>query len=200
MKHRSSARIQYGRGARHRRVGNVDGDGAAHAASTGTSTTRIRSGSSSAAWKRCSLRKARRFFEPGTVPMFNPGEVHDGGPATEDGWSYRMVYLDPVLVPGERVFPFAERRDREARSAVARTLRRDRLRIRAGHRGSARIARWTCSSRRPASVFPRRGVVAACASKSTPSCCEAAAAARPCAHAQASRRPGCCAPSKPHTA
>lgn len=67
----------------------------------------------------CSLRKARRFFEPGTVPMFNPGEVHDGGPATERGWSYRMVYIDPALVPRERMFPFAERRDNVARSAVA---------------------------------------------------------------------------------
>ncbi len=67
----------------------------------------------------CSLRKVRRFFEPGTVPMFNPGEVHDGGPATDHGWSYRMVYVDPALVPGERVFPLAERRDHDARRAVA---------------------------------------------------------------------------------
>ena len=67
----------------------------------------------------CSLRKARRLFEPGTVPMFNPGEVHDGGPATEQGWSYRMVYIDPTLVPGEPVFPLAERRDPAARGTVA---------------------------------------------------------------------------------
>jgi AraC-like DNA-binding protein len=67
----------------------------------------------------CSLRKARRFFEPGTVPMFNPGEVHDGGPATEQGWSYRMVYVDPALVAGERIFPVPDRRDGQARRAVA---------------------------------------------------------------------------------
>ena len=69
--------------------------------------------------ERCGLRKVSRFFEPGTVPMFNPGEVHDGSPATDQGWSYRMVYLDPALVPGEALFPLPERRDREARSAVA---------------------------------------------------------------------------------
>jgi AraC-like DNA-binding protein len=67
----------------------------------------------------CSLRKVRRFFEAGTVPMFNPGEVHDGGPAAEHGWSYRMVYIDPALVPGERLFPHPERRDPAARQAVA---------------------------------------------------------------------------------
>jgi AraC-like DNA-binding protein len=67
----------------------------------------------------CSLRKAQRFFVPGSVPMFNPGEVHDGGPATEQGWSYRMVYVDPALVPDERLFPLAERRDAAARGAVA---------------------------------------------------------------------------------
>ena len=70
--------------------------------------------------ERCSLRGTRHYFEPGTVPMFNPGEVHDGAPATEHGWSYRMVYVDPALVPGERVFPLAERRDHEARLAVER--------------------------------------------------------------------------------
>ncbi len=66
----------------------------------------------------CSLRRARHYFEPGTVPMFNPGEVHDGGPATEHGWSYRMVYVDPVLVPGERLFAVCARRDGAARRAV----------------------------------------------------------------------------------
>ncbi len=68
--------------------------------------------------ERCSLRRTCRVFEPGTVPMFNPGEVHDGGPATERGWSYRMVYLDPSLVEGERIFPLAERRDHAARQSA----------------------------------------------------------------------------------
>jgi AraC-like DNA-binding protein len=53
--------------------------------------------------------------------MFNPGEVHDGGPATEEGWSYRMVYVDPALVAEERVFPLPQRRDAPA-TGVARRL------------------------------------------------------------------------------
>ena len=118
MKHRSSAHIQYGP------VRGIAGLETLTATALRTSFDRhfhdtYSFGLILGGVEACSLRKARRFFEPGTVPMFNPGEVHDGGPATEDGWSYRMVYLDPVLVPGERVFPFAERRDREARSAVA---------------------------------------------------------------------------------
>jgi AraC-like DNA-binding protein len=68
--------------------------------------------------ERCHIQRSRYFFDPGTVPMFNPGEVHDGGPATEQGWSYRMVYLDPALVEGERAFPCSERRDLLARQQV----------------------------------------------------------------------------------
>jgi AraC-like DNA-binding protein len=70
--------------------------------------------------ERCGIRRGRHFFEPGTVPMFNPGDVHDGGPATEQGWSYRMVYLDPSLVEAERLFPLPSRRDATAREAVIR--------------------------------------------------------------------------------
>src|SRR5688500_15194577 len=65
--------------------------------------------------ERCSVGRALNFYEPGTVPMFNPGEVHDGGPATPQGWSYRMVYVDTALVPGERAFPRQARRDVQAR-------------------------------------------------------------------------------------
>jgi AraC-like DNA-binding protein len=64
------------------------------------------------------VRRTRHFFEAGTVPLFNPGDVHDGGPATAQGWSYRMVYLDPSLVEGERGFPAAARRDPIARASV----------------------------------------------------------------------------------
>ena len=71
--------------------------------------------------ERCEFRGAKRFFEAGSVPMFNPGEVHDGGPATEQGWSYRMVYVDPALVAEERVFPLPQRRDAPA-TGVARRL------------------------------------------------------------------------------
>ncbi len=68
--------------------------------------------------ERCSLGRELNIYESGAVPMFNPGEVHDGGPATEGGWSYRMVYIDPSLVPGERVFPRPARRDALAQRRV----------------------------------------------------------------------------------
>jgi AraC-like DNA-binding protein len=68
--------------------------------------------------ERCSLGRALNIYERGTVPMFNPGEVHDGGPATAGGWSYRMVYIDPALVPDERVFPEPARRDALAQRHV----------------------------------------------------------------------------------
>ena len=61
--------------------------------------------------ERCRVGRDLNFYEPGSVPMFNPGEVHDGGPAIPEGWSYRMVYVDPKLVPGERAFPVQVRRD-----------------------------------------------------------------------------------------
>jgi AraC-like DNA-binding protein len=46
--------------------------------------------------------------------------VHDGAPATEHGWSYRMLYLDPALITGERVFTLPQRRDATAAAAVRR--------------------------------------------------------------------------------
>jgi AraC-like DNA-binding protein len=68
--------------------------------------------------ERCTVGRALNFYEPGTVPMFNPGEVHDGAPANEAGWSYRMVYVDPSLIAGERAFPRQARRDAPARRRV----------------------------------------------------------------------------------
>ena len=34
----------------------------------------------------------------GTVCVINPGVVHEGQPATEEGWRYRMFYPSPALV------------------------------------------------------------------------------------------------------
>jgi AraC-like DNA-binding protein len=72
--------------------------------------------------ERCGVGRDVNFYEPGTVPLFNPGEVHDGGPASAEGWSYRMLYADPALVAslcgGEPVFRQAARRDELARRRV----------------------------------------------------------------------------------
>ncbi|MBB3009834.1 MULTISPECIES: AraC family transcriptional regulator [Cupriavidus] len=35
----------------------------------------------------------RLIMPQGTICVVNPGAVHEGGPATEAGWDYRMVYI-----------------------------------------------------------------------------------------------------------
>jgi AraC-like DNA-binding protein len=110
MKHASTAQIEY------RAVGGMAGVDTLSAQQLRTTFDRHFHDSYSFGLilrgvERCNIQKSRHFFEPGTVPLFNPGEVHDGGPATESGWSYRMVYVDPSLVEGERAFPGAARRD-----------------------------------------------------------------------------------------
>jgi len=76
--------------------------------------------------ERCRIGAHVNFFEPGVVPLFNPGDVHDGGPATADGWSYRMVYLEHGVVAGllddlgggQPAFPADSRSDEPARRRV----------------------------------------------------------------------------------
>jgi AraC-like DNA-binding protein len=43
-------------------------------------------------------RGAHRFALPGQVHVLHPDELHDGGPATEAGFRYRIVYVDPELI------------------------------------------------------------------------------------------------------
>jgi AraC-like DNA-binding protein len=43
-------------------------------------------------------RGARRIALPGQVHVLHPDELHDGGPATADGFRYRIVYVSPELV------------------------------------------------------------------------------------------------------
>ena len=119
MRHRSATRIEY------RPVAGVDGVETLSAAGLREGFDRhfhdtYAFGLIVGGVERCGIGRARHFFEPGSVPMFNPGEVHDGGPATEDGWSYRMVYVDASLIGEERAFPAAQRRDPAARWAVGR--------------------------------------------------------------------------------
>jgi AraC-like DNA-binding protein len=54
-------------------------------------------------------RGARRVCLPGQLHVLHPDETHDGGPGTEDGFRYRILYIAPELVRGAlggRALPF----------------------------------------------------------------------------------------------
>ncbi|MGL6246505.1 AraC family ligand binding domain-containing protein [Pseudomonas sp.] len=46
-------------------------------------------------------RRARHQSTPGKVFMLEPGDIHDGEAPTEDGFTYRMLYLDPQWLERE---------------------------------------------------------------------------------------------------
>jgi AraC-like DNA-binding protein len=43
-------------------------------------------------------RGERRICLPGQLHVLHPDEMHDGGPATEGGFAYRILYVEPGLV------------------------------------------------------------------------------------------------------
>ncbi len=54
-------------------------------------------------------RGARRHCLPGQVHVLHPDEVHDGAAGTEEGFGYRIAYVDPALIQGAlggRPLPF----------------------------------------------------------------------------------------------
>jgi AraC-like DNA-binding protein len=54
-------------------------------------------------------RGAQRRCLPGQLHVVHPDETHDGGPATADGFGYRILYVEPALVQaalGGRPLPF----------------------------------------------------------------------------------------------
>jgi AraC-like DNA-binding protein len=54
-------------------------------------------------------RGSRRVCLPGQLHILHPDETHDGGPGTEDGFGYRILYIPPELVRGAlggRALPF----------------------------------------------------------------------------------------------
>jgi AraC-like DNA-binding protein len=54
-------------------------------------------------------RGSQRVCLPGQLHVLHPDEAHDGGPGTEDGFSYRILYIAPELVQGAlggRTLPF----------------------------------------------------------------------------------------------
>src|SRR5215472_6067908 len=54
-------------------------------------------------------RGSRRVCLPGQLHVLHPDEPHDGGPGTDDGFGYRILYVAPELVRdalGGRALPF----------------------------------------------------------------------------------------------
>jgi AraC-like DNA-binding protein len=54
-------------------------------------------------------RGSRRVCLPGQLHVLHPDEMHDGGPGTEDGFGYRIMYIAPGLIRdalGGRALPF----------------------------------------------------------------------------------------------
>ena len=54
-------------------------------------------------------RGSQRVCLPGQLQVLHPDETHDGGPGTEDGFGYRILYIAPELVRsalGGRALPF----------------------------------------------------------------------------------------------
>jgi len=55
-------------------------------------------------------RGAQRHCLPGQCHILHPDELHDGASGTDDGFAYRIVYVDPSLIQealGGRPLPFA---------------------------------------------------------------------------------------------
>ena len=54
-------------------------------------------------------RGSRRVCLPGQLHVLHPDEMHDGGPGTDDGFGYRIIYIAPELIRdalGSRALPF----------------------------------------------------------------------------------------------
>ena len=56
-----------------------------------------------------SYRGEQRYCLPGQCHILHPDETHDGGAGSEDGFGYRIIYIDPSLVQealGGKPLPF----------------------------------------------------------------------------------------------
>lgn len=69
-------------------------------------------------------RRTRHDSTPGQVFLVEPGEIHDGQGPTADGFSYRMLYLDPLWLQREIAALF-ERAPEHSPLSFAQTLARD---------------------------------------------------------------------------
>jgi AraC-like DNA-binding protein len=69
-------------------------------------------------------RRTRHQSTPGKVFLLEPGDIHDGEAPTEDGFTYRMLYLDPQWLEREVRVVFDSAPD-NARLSFANTLASD---------------------------------------------------------------------------
>jgi hypothetical protein len=54
-------------------------------------------------------RRARHQSTPGKVFLLEPGDIHDGEAPTAEGFTYRMLYLDPQWLQRELAAVFEKR-------------------------------------------------------------------------------------------
>ena len=94
-------------------------------------------------------RRARHQSTPGKVFLLEPGDIHDGEAPTAEGFTYRMLYLDPQWLQRELAAVFEKAPDHgqlgftntlatDARLAQATSLAFETL-----HRGELKIVRQT---------------------------------------------------------
>ncbi|QJI37519.1 AraC family transcriptional regulator [Pseudomonas sp. ADAK13] len=92
-------------------------------------------------------RRARHHSTPGQVFLLEPGEIHDGDAPTVEGFTYRMLYLDPHWLERE-VSAVFEEAPLNSQLSVASTLTTDprlaqatSLAFHSLHHGELRIVR-----------------------------------------------------------
>ena len=94
-------------------------------------------------------RRARHQSTPGKVFLLEPGDIHDGEAPTADGFTYRMLYLDPQWLerelralfdntPDNSELSFANTLTTDVRLAQATSLAFQTL-----HQGELKIVRQT---------------------------------------------------------
>jgi AraC-like DNA-binding protein len=94
-------------------------------------------------------RRAKHQSTPGKVFLLEPGDIHDGEAPTEDGFTYRMLYLDPQWLKRELSAVFDHAPD-NSQLSFANTLACDvrlahatSVAFQALHQGELKIVRQT---------------------------------------------------------
>ncbi|MHC8286700.1 AraC family ligand binding domain-containing protein [Pseudomonas sp. XS1P51] len=94
-------------------------------------------------------RRAKHQSTPGKVFLLEPGDIHDGEAPTEDGFTYRMLYLDPQWLKRELSAVFDNAPD-NSQLSFANTLATDvrlahatSLAFQSLHHGELKIVRQT---------------------------------------------------------